>query len=405
MSVAGHGAESTGIAEALLATSGPGDTTGTDTLGRYLYQIKVAVQRWLGTLGREHEAVIVCEYVDDITTVTKDEIAFAQVKTRDRGAWSAAKVLANGGGIDALVRSYQHAHSAGFDNRVRLELILEGMESDLADTRIFFRTPSLASATQRNSIRKLGLPDADMDDFLGRLTITAQYHARQSIDGVTLQMLMGIAPVLPAALLSIYEALLARVLAAHLGIAKLSIAGAPLVLRAVSDHSPEATYAGHALTRSELLTHLPPAPQLAAEQRALLKAANGGALAMTDLEFKLLVAGANPATVARAKAKRATAAAVLAARVGLNDIDDQIVARLEDRVLEYADAVTADIAATAPGGMAGHRMADAIYGRFVQQLAQLGALDSDQIFAGEGRQVLGYLCEVSDQCKYPWRPR
>ena len=64
----------------------------------------------------------------------------------------------------------------------------------------------------------------------------------------------------------------------------------------------------------------------------------------------------------------------------------------------------ADVAASALSDVGGHRMANAIYGRLVQQFQQLGALDVDGIFSGEGRAVLGYLCETSDQCMYGWRP-
>jgi hypothetical protein len=40
----------------------------------------------------------------------------------------------------------------------------------------------------------------------------------------------------------------------------------------------------------------------------------------------------------------------------------------------------------------------------VQQFQNLGGLDQDHVFGGDGRIVLGYLCELSDRCKYPWRP-
>ncbi len=284
-----------------LAASGPGDTTGTETLARYAYQIKVAVQRWLGTLANEGEVHIVCEYVDDVTIVSAIGITFTQVKTRDRGAWSVSKVLADGGGVDALVRSYNHARDAGLVDRVQLELVLEGMESDRADTRAFFKDPRSATEAQRKTITAHGLPAEDVDDCLARLKITPQYHARPSIDGVTLQMLMGVAPVLPPALNAMYKALLDRALAAHLGLSGQADEQSPVVLRAAAGGETGDVYGGHALTRSELLTILPPVPQLADEQRAVLEAANGGALAMTDLEYKLLVAGASAATVERAE--------------------------------------------------------------------------------------------------------
>lgn len=82
----------TGALEEALAAIGSGDTSGSETLARYLYQCKVAVQRWLATIELADDAFVLCEFVDDITTVTASEICFAQVKTRDRGAWTAAKV-------------------------------------------------------------------------------------------------------------------------------------------------------------------------------------------------------------------------------------------------------------------------------------------------------------------------
>ncbi len=103
---------------------GPGDTAGTQTLRRYVYQCKVAVQQWLRTLAKTTECHIVCEYVDDITTVAEGSITFAQVKTRDRGAWTASKILQHNGGIDALVRAHNHANSAAQHVDLKYELLL-----------------------------------------------------------------------------------------------------------------------------------------------------------------------------------------------------------------------------------------------------------------------------------------
>jgi hypothetical protein len=128
----------TGGLEDALAAVGPGDTSGSETFARYLYQCKVGVQRWLATIEAPEDAFLLCEFVDDVTTVTSAEVCFAQVKTRDRGAWTAARVLAAGGGIDALVRSFNLANAAETVPPIRLELILEGPEGPLPDTRRFF---------------------------------------------------------------------------------------------------------------------------------------------------------------------------------------------------------------------------------------------------------------------------
>lgn len=386
-----------------LSAIGPGDTAGTETLARYVYQCKVAVQRWLQTLAQPAETQIVCEFVDDITTVTDVEIVFAQVKTRDRGAWTAAKVSADGGGLDSLVRSYNLAKGAGCVDFVRLELILEGPEGGSVDTREFFANPSCAVAAQRTKLLALGLDAADVDDFLARLRVTTQYHARQSIDGVTLQMLMSIAPEHSAQIAATYKELLDCAISAHLGLAAHGDQSSPLVLQPRDQADTPEPLSEHALTREKLLELLPFVPALADEQRRLLDAANGGALAITDLEFKLRVAGANDATVERAKSKRAKASATLARRPGLVDETDQALQQLGDRVLEHADGVVADVTMTAGSPAAAYRPAEAIYGRLIQQVPQLGALDIDGIFAGNGEQVLGLLCEISDQCRFAWR--
>ena len=393
----------TGALEEALAAIGSGDTSGSETFARYLYQCKVAVQRWLATIELADDAFVLCEFVDDITTVTASEICFAQVKTRDRGAWTAAKVLAKGGGIDALVRSYNQTKALDGAPTVRLELILEGPEGTAPDTRTFFADPTAATGSQRSAIVDLGLAMDDLDDFLTRLTIVPQYHARPSIDAVTIRLLMILVPGHTAAIQNLYETLLQRVIAAHTGSAASADPEHPLALLPGPDSNPPDTVEEHMLSRAELLTILPPVPALEAEQRQLLEAANRGALAMTDLEWKLRVAGAGEATVARAKARRSSASIRLAERPTLTGDVDAELERLTDRLLEHADAVVADVVGTAASTAQALRPAEIIYGRLVQQTTQLGTLDQDGVLGGDGGLVLGLLCELSDQCRYAWR--
>ena len=76
---------------------------------------------------------------------------------------------------------------------------------------------------------------------------------------------------------------------------------------------------------------------------------------------------------------------------------------LENRALEHADAVTADVVGSAAGSAQAGRPAEVIYGRLVQQAGQLGALDSDGVLDGDGGLVLGLVCELSDRCLFEWR--
>jgi hypothetical protein len=389
--------------EDTLAAMGPGDTSGSDTFARYLYQCKVAVQRWLATIELADDSFVLCEFVDDITTVASGEICCAQVKTRDRGSWTVAKVLSDGGGIDALVRSYDLAKSAGVAAAIKLELILEGPEGNRSDTKTFFADPTAASSSQRSTLVDLGLAEADIDEFLARLTIVRQYHARPSIDAVTIRLLMALVPGHTSNIEALYDLLLVRVIAAHVGAAASADPEHPLAFQQSPGSSQQDMVSEHALSRTELLSILPPVPALEAEQRQLLEAANGGALAMTDLEWKLRVAGAGEQTVARAKSRRSKASVQLASRPTLTGEVDQELARLTDRVLEHAEAVTADVVGSAATTAKASRPAEIIYGRLVQQTAQLGHLDQDEVLARDGDLVLGLLCELSDQCRYAWR--
>jgi hypothetical protein len=383
-----------------LAAVGPGDTTGTETLARYEYQIKVAVHRWLATLASDSESRIVCEFVDDITTLSSNSITFAQVKTRDRGSWSVSKIFQDGGGLDALARSYRLARKSGCHELVQLELILEGPPGTGQDTRRFFANPSSVTADERKRVAKLGVPDEDVADFLGRLTITTQYHARQSIDGVTLNMVMSLVGGHTADVVLACERLHARAREAHLGLADVGDGRVPLALQGdpVGD---AARMSAHALTRAELLSILPPVPELVAEQRALLAAASGGASGVSDLNFKLQVAGAGSTVIAKAQDKRARATAQLAEQPSIEQGPDTRVEVLERKVLEHAEAVVAEVAATSP--QLRGRTGEVVFSRLVQQQAMLAGLDTEGVFK-DGESVLGFLCETSDRCKFAWRP-
>ncbi|MDE0498391.1 MAG: dsDNA nuclease domain-containing protein [Acidimicrobiaceae bacterium] len=385
-----------------LVDMGPGDTTGTQTLQRYIYQCKVAVQQWLRTLAQSTECYIVCEFVDDVTTVIEDCITFAQVKTRDRGAWTASKVLQRGGGIDALVRSHNHAKSAAHCEDIRFQLILEGIAGADRSTQALFDNPTQATDYQRQQLVGLGLDPADTDDFLERLTITSNYHARSSIDAVSLQIIATVAPGHSATIEATYNKILDCAIAAHLGLADQANPDSPLVLQPRVAPGTPSSFEEHALTRTKLLELLPPSPKLAVEQLELIEKATDGSLAMTRLELKLRAAGASERTVQGAIARRANASAIIANRTSIADEADSAVTDLGERLLEYAEGVTADIIAVAQPDVR-QQPASAIFGRLLQQTLNLGNLDEERLLSGHGDTVLGYLCELSDQCRFSWR--
>jgi hypothetical protein len=108
----------------------------------------------------------------------------------------------------------------------------------------------------------LGLREADVDEFLSCLRVVRQYHARPSIDAVTIRLLMGLVPGHSAHIEALYDKLLQRVIAAHLGAAASADPAHPLALQHVPTSDEQEQVEEHRLSRSELLTLLPPVPAL-----------------------------------------------------------------------------------------------------------------------------------------------
>ena len=157
------------------------DTTGLDTFQRYLWQAKQAVRLWLTCLSdADGPLFLVCEQVEDLALVYMDRVRFLQLKTRDRGSWSANSMCDRG--IDALVRSCVAARNAGIHTVATFELWLEGPISDAETTVMFSAKPADASVTIRNKIIRLGMKRAWIDDFLERLMIYPDQPTRAHID-------------------------------------------------------------------------------------------------------------------------------------------------------------------------------------------------------------------------------
>src|SRR5262249_31152848 len=89
--------------------------TGVDTFARFVWQAKQVVRQWWACLSeRDGPLFAVCEQVEDLALVYADKVRLVQLKTRDRGSWSAAAMCDRG--VDALVRSYKAARRARLHN-------------------------------------------------------------------------------------------------------------------------------------------------------------------------------------------------------------------------------------------------------------------------------------------------
>jgi hypothetical protein len=71
-----------------------GDDTGSVTFERFRWQAKLAVRAWLGVMAGGRVIAVVCEHVEDLSFIEISGFRFAQLKTRDKGSWSVAKICA-----------------------------------------------------------------------------------------------------------------------------------------------------------------------------------------------------------------------------------------------------------------------------------------------------------------------
>lgn len=392
----------------LLGTLGVGDPTGTATLRRYRYQTKTTVKAWLTCLLFDGPVAVACERVEDQVVVYRDRLHFQQVKTRERGVWTPGKICEDGGGLDSLVRAYELVRAKECLEMAVFELLLEGPATDQPDRFAFFANPSSASVEVRNRLHAHGLPAEYVDDFLSRLRLHPGYPSRDTIDPVNLCALACLLPDQPyGTVFTAYDELLKVAEGAQA--AELSLARAPWqeVVTTLLPPAPDSlpSLGQQLLTRDQLLGLLPPVSDLLlAERQVELRRLTESGASLSPLERKLLTAGARSDTVAKAKTMRASADVQRQQLLAASDGNGARLEQLATNVLTFADAVLTTIALdAATNRVIAARPADATFAFLAQKVTELRALDSDHLFTSDPYGVLGYLCHLSDQCRFGWR--
>lgn len=378
------------------------DDSGSATFRRYRWQSKMAVLSWLSCLETNSELVaVVCEEIEDLILVFKTRRTFAQLKTRDRGSWSVSKICGEGGGIDSLARTHR---TLGPSGEYDLQLWLEGPIGDTKETSQFFRDPTLAPEAVRQRIVGRGVARGKVYDFLSRLSILPDRPPRSYIDAVVLKYIGALWPALGALeQAALYEKLLACAERAQSG----ELEGATLDAEVqqslgVENDEPQAELVGRkSLTRQMILDLVPPLPSTSRDD--LLARIQRGEVA-SALELKMSAAGASLNTIETAQSLRALAEIrrleLLAAS---QDAEEQLTA-LELGLREMGDAQVE--AATLLGGsnpsIAG-RPAEFVASQLRSNPANLIALDGRDLFNRNASLIYGFLCHVSDECRFWWR--
>jgi hypothetical protein len=396
---------------ALLAQT-ESDTTGIKTFERYVWQAKQALRQWLTCFSELNGPLfVVCEQVEDITLVYIDRVRFLQLKTRDRGSWSALIMCDHG--IDALVRSYTAAREVSLHERAKFELWLEGPISDHPDTVAFVNSPATARPNVRTKIVKQGLKRAWLEDFLQRLVIYPDQPTRSHIDATVVYELGAIWPMLSRPELDlVYERLLTAVTAAQAAatipatIHSYLVAAQPYISRdpPASDEPGGAvvdSFRSQILSHAMLLALTPPRPGEPVNQ--LLDRMSKGSTA-SMLELKMRTAGAPTEMIRQAQELRAQMEVERQLLLASRETAEADLEQLAVRVLSMANATATRIklsAASNPG--AASRPAEAIMADLLSRPGDLAQCDRRSLFVGNEQLVFGYLGHLSDECRFPWR--
>jgi len=402
------------MAEGLLAqlAQAEADPTGVDTFRRYVWQAKQAVRQWLTCLSKQDGPTsVVCELVEDLVLVYPARLRFLQLKTRDRGSWSASSMCDRG--IDALVRSYNAAREVDLHRLATFELWLEGPISEGVDTVAFVADPSSASEALRSKIRDRGLKAEWVDDFLCRLAIYPDQPTRAHIDAKVMWELSALWPSQSRPELEqIYERLLLAATAAQAADtvpasvqAHLSAAWPYIDHDLPEPGSPGANVIDpirkQVLSRSALVALTPPMPGESIE--VLLGRISAGS-STSVLELKMRAAGATPSTIRQAQDLRADMEVERQLLLASRDSAEADLERLAHRVLIVANATASKIkfeASSNPSAAA--RPAEAIAVDLLSRPSDLAQCDRDLLFGSDGQLIYGFIGHLSDVCRFPWR--
>ncbi|OJZ73047.1 hypothetical protein BRW65_14225 [Mycobacterium paraffinicum] len=374
------------------------DDTGTATFQRFEWQAKLAVRAWLLLLTDAAMLAVVCEHLEDLAIVETTGFRFAQLKTRDKGSWSTAKICAKHHAVDRLATSYLAAEAAGIVHLSRFEVWLEGPPSEERETTAFFADPTSATAAIKRKIREFGLNGAKLSDFLERLSIHCHQPHRQTIDAVVIRTIGALWPALTMGEVEhLYEDLLSVAESAQR--AELPPLNMMEALRAAQSEPVKSSVwdpvALKLLLPAQLRAVCPP---LSADGIGdlLTRAAAGEA---SVLELKLARAGATTSTIQSALLARADADVVATKGRASGVITDVAEDALDKRLLTMAGSVAA-VAASTAGTI--QRPAEFIYHSLISNAANTAALDVDNLYRRDHRLIVGHLCGVSDQCRYGW---
>lgn len=373
----------------------PPDNTGSDVLQRYRYQAHIAFPFCLHCCTGKKIVSIFVEHFEDVLIQYADSWHMMQIKTRnpDRGPWKFSDVIGKSGGIRGLSRTYKVAK--GFN--VSYGLYLEGaISKDDKLNKLVLPDKDISSEIVQEIVEKLDLTLEESKDFLENLIVFPNQPHRDSIAATNLQILGRVASQMSLGELeAVYENSVDEIFRA--------MEGEPLGERiyevlALGDNddaiiSPEIQ--AKRLTKKRLLGILGSVVKGSYPLLERITDINKGN--PTNLEVKLIAGGADENVVNDAKTLRANASIRIAQISSLSLFGEE--KQIEDvglRLVTLSDSVIQKhVDEKTPARKAWDEVLQRLEGN-------PGYVDPNQIFRQDPYLLLGFVCELTDDCRITW---
>lgn len=375
------------------------DESGTDTAIRYRYQAHAAFLHCLDCALIGTVISVTPERLEDLLVEEAKRWRFIQVKTRDAGygPWLFGDLLGDSGALRSIVRT--HAALADFDDGrdIVYEVHLEGAAKrgdDIERLLVPHGTGATDDMVTRCS-KRLKVDEDLSRAVLSRTVVRDQLTPRELIRDANIRYLQRYARnVVPSITESVYDSVIDLAESAMRG--ELLADSWPQCVMRPDDASDELKLrvAGKRLTQELLRPLFAPVHDGNAALLALVT--DEELLRASDLDRKLIAAGASEALRENAKQLRANAArTVFEAYAGsVADITADL-ADLDLRLLVAAQSIEQTTTAVPP--------ADAVWREVLDRFAaQRDTLDPRNVLGRDPMFLAGRLCELSDLCKFGW---
>ena len=368
---------------------------GSDTLARFRYQAEVTLPYCLSVLSSQNDILaVIPEHLEDIALQTTNGWRFLQVKTRnpERGLWTASDLFTKkGGALRSLYRTYRL--TIGEDHP--LELLLEGAVKT-NDPICMLYPGEDRSQLEAMVLDKLSSCRESAKDFLRRVILNESVFHRSAIHATNARLLHELAPSLThPELEALHNSFLTEIEKAM----RCDPFGALWPRSIVHPLKRSSTFEDRLRAKTldaERLSAIA-APLTQVERPLLKRFVESGSRSVTPLTQKLVLGGAPPAIVERARSLQANAHHQRFVRASQNIANENdVLSDLHERLLTYAQTATAFQESSDTPAL---QMWRELLEKFDRHAGQI---DRHNLVGADPLLLMGETCILSDECAFGW---